>query len=197
MAAKSAGSPDRWSTISVALSGSSVTGHATSAQFNKALALSSGSVPIFPSVQAFAHRALPNMTCGSAGPLNFIRVSIIRVRISATSTAGLASSSIRLTKIKTSRDLTLAMSRTKAMSIDVSACCADKTTTQSLLSRIALIVICSRIINVSFTPGVSRIHKRSGTMELGRKISADLVMSANRPWSLAASSSSKSSPRQT
>ncbi len=80
------------------------------------------------------------------------------------------------------------------MSIVVSAWCADRTTIQDRLSRTALIVICSRIMNVSFTPGVSRTHSMIGISARSMYRSADLVMSVNRPWSAPFTSSS---PTQT
>jgi hypothetical protein len=100
-------------------------------------------------------------------------------RISATWLAGSASSSIRLTKITTSRARTFEISRISAMSTVESAWCAERTTTHKRLSRIACRVICSRIMKVSFTPGVSRRHRFTG--RLGPACShrsADLVMSA-------------------
>ena len=89
--------------------------------------------------------------------------------------------SMRFTKMMTSRDFTFAINRISAISTEERAWCADSTTTQIRLSRIERIVICSRIMKVSFTPGVSRMQSPTGNSGRCMKMSADLVMSANLP----------------
>jgi hypothetical protein len=94
----------------------------------------------------------------SAGPFCAWSVSRMLSRISGISRTGSPSSSTRLTKMMTSRARMLAIIRISAMSTVDSAWCADRTTTQTRLDRIAFTVICSRTRKVSFTPGVSRTH---------------------------------------
>ena len=82
--------------------------------------------------------------------------------ISGTWFAGSGSSSMRLTKITIPREGRFEIIRISARSTVDSAWWAESTTAHIRLSRIARMVICSRIMKVSFTPGVSRMQRLTG-----------------------------------
>ena len=124
--------------------------------------LSSGSRFSVPCSALSAQKAEPKTIWASVGPPCAFSVARMLSRISGICVAGSESSSTRLTKITTSRERMFAISRISAMSTVLSAWWADNTTTQMRLSRIARIVICSRIRKVSFTPGVSRMQSFIG-----------------------------------
>ena len=121
------------------------------------------------------------MISGTAPSTLSFSVAIRPASISGIWARGSASSSIRFTKRMTSRDRMFEISRIRPMSVVFSAWWADRTTTQVRLSRSAFTVICSRIMNVSFTPGVSRIVIGTGMNGASSQRSAERVMSANCP----------------